>query len=215
MPVIPLPQLRVQPSPPQLHVASPLQFTVHPPSAQMTLQTLLPVQSSFEEGLSVTLQVLPPPQLTVEPEPVVTAQVLCPAQLAVEFAPMFCMHVLFAEHWVVQLLPQEPLHTESLEQCEVQLLPQLTLQVLFLAQSNAMSDGRVAAPATPPSALAPPKVQLLPEEQLHSVAVHEHAPVQLGGAFLPHAPAVKNAAPKTSAQHTSRLRADIKTSRFS
>lgn len=84
----PPPQLSVQPTVEQVHFASPSQFTVQPPSAQITSQTLVPVQSSFDEGWSVTSQVLPPPHVTVEPAPVVTLQVLVPSHCAVELSPM-------------------------------------------------------------------------------------------------------------------------------
>lgn len=83
----------------------------------------------------------------------------------------------------------------------MQLAPQLTLQVLSFLQSKLMSEGSAAPATMPPSGLNEgPKVQTPPDEQLQSVEVQVHAPVQLGGLFFPHPPALTaSAAPTTSA----------------
>lgn len=173
----------MQPALAHVHVASPSQFTVHPPSAHVTAQVVLPVQSSVDPGCSVTAHVLPPPHFTVEPAPAVTVQELWPAQLAIDPAPRLCTHVLFASHCTSQLLPHAPLQLESLAQCEVQFWPQVTSHVLLFWQSNVTSDGAFVVPASLPP--PPPSTQLPPASHAQPVVVQAHAPVHAGGLFFP------------------------------
>lgn len=173
----------------RLHVALPSHVTVQPPKAHTTLQVLLPVQSTDDDGWIATLHVLPPPQVTFEPAPAVRLQLLWPSHVTVEFSPIAWLQLLIDAHDAVQLLPHEPLHADPLAQCDVQREPQFTLQVLDLAQSKVMSDGA----ACPPSRSGP-RVQTPPDAQLQVVAVQVQVPVQLGGLFLPQAVTVSSAA---------------------
>lgn len=154
---------RVQSAVRQTHSASPPHFSVQPPSAQLTRQMELPVQSTVDDGRSVTRQSLPPPHATLEFEPVVMSQSDDPVHDAVELSPMFWSQVLFELHEVVQLLAQAPMQVVLFVHFESQFVPHATLQVESFSQVIVWFEGSAARepPSAPPLIVhVPPAVQV-------------------------------------------------------
>jgi hypothetical protein len=90
-----------------LHVAEPVQVTVHPPAGQVTSQVLFPSQVTVVSFPTLRSQVLVPVQSKVLPLPAENVQVLPPAQLEVQLVPQVRSHC----DWPSQVLEQPVPHT--------------------------------------------------------------------------------------------------------
>jgi hypothetical protein len=114
--VVPL-QLSVQSVPPAssgpfsqvtLHLAEPVQATVHPPVGQVTSQVLVPSHVTVVPVPTLRSQVLVPVQSKLLPLPAESVQVLPPAQVEVQFAPQVRSHCDCPSQVLLQPVPHTP-----------------------------------------------------------------------------------------------------------